>query len=107
MVALLEFRSWALAFGGVEEVPHFNRPSFRFNRKIFAVLHEADNRAVLKLSPTDQNVFQSFDPTVFYPAQGQWGRQGYTFVELDLVRPDMLRDALSLAYDGVKRVKRS
>jgi predicted DNA-binding protein (MmcQ/YjbR family) len=43
-------RELALAFDEVEEKPHFDKTSFRVNKKIFATLNEKDNRATLKLS---------------------------------------------------------
>lgn len=92
---------WALALPGVEEKPHFNIPSFRANGKVFTTLWEKENRAMLKLSLIDQDVFCAFGSNVFFPVPEGWGKQGATFVQLDLVRPDMFRDALNQAYEWV------
>ncbi|MCD6012428.1 MAG: hypothetical protein K0Q79_2290 [Flavipsychrobacter sp.] len=101
MVTIEEFRSWALAFPDAEELPHFNIPSFRYKKKVFATYWEKDNRAMLKLPLTDQDVFCSYKEGIFFPVDGFWGKQGATFVELKKVRKDMFKDALALAYNGV------
>lgn len=106
MVSVEEVRRLALSFSGVVEKPHFDKPSFRFRDRIFATLWVPQKRAVLKLTATDQSVFSSFDSSIFFPVPGAWGRKGWTMVELSKVRKDMFRDALSLAYEGVARVKR-
>jgi hypothetical protein len=76
-------------------------PSFRVNNKIFATLWLKENRMMVKLSPIDQSVFNSFDPTVFYPVPNKWGLKGATFVALEKVRRDMLEDALHIAWEAV------
>ena len=58
---------------------------------------------MLKLSAADQSVFNSFDNRIFYPVPNTWGKNGATFVELELVREDMLTDALSCAYQDLVR----
>jgi hypothetical protein len=101
MVDLETARQIALSFPGSEEKDHFAMPSFRVNNKIFATLWVKENRMMVKLSPIDQSVFNSFDPAVFYPVPNKWGLKGATFVELSKVRRDMLEDALSLARESV------
>src|SRR5687768_10617050 len=98
MVSYAEFRSWAMAFPEVTEEPHFEKTSFRIRKKIFATLDEKNGRAVLKLSPLDQDVFSAFDHTVIYPLNGGWGRQGWTAVELKKVRKPIFKEALKTAY---------
>ena len=60
---------------------------------------------MLKLTPIDQSVFCAFDPAVFYPVPGGWGKKGATFVNLAKVRKDMLKDAITLAVDGLTSKK--
>jgi hypothetical protein len=85
----------------VEEQPHFHLSSFRVKKKIFATYWKKENRAMLKLSLIDQSVFCSYDNTVFFPVPGGWGKKGATFVELNKVRKDIFKDALTTAYNGV------
>ncbi len=98
MVDIETFRQWALAYPETVEQPHFEKTSFRVNKKIFATLSLTDHRAVFKLSEIDQSVFCSFDKTITYPVNGNWGKQGWTYVELKKVRKDMLADILKTAY---------
>jgi len=101
MITIEEFRKLALSFPDVTEEPHFEKTSFRVNKKIFATLDEKNNRAVVKLSLTDQSVFCSFDKAIMYPVKGTWGGQGWTVVELNKVKRAMLKDALKSAYQNV------
>ena len=101
MVDLETARQIALSFSGSEEKDHFGMPSFRVKNKIFATLWVKHNRMMVKLSPIDQSVFNSFDPTIFYPVPNKWGLKGATFVELAKVKKDMLEDALSIAWEAV------
>jgi hypothetical protein len=101
MVDIETARQIAMALPGTVEMDHFGMPSFRVNNKIFSTLWVKDNRVMVKLSPIDQSVFNSFDPTVFYPVPNKWGLKGATFVELAKVRRDMLEDALNLAWQGL------
>lgn len=91
-------RKLALAFEQAEEQPHFEKPSFRIKKKIFATLDVKNNRACLKLSLIDQSVFSAYDKNIIYPVPNAWGKQGWTFIELKKVRKDMFTDALTMAY---------
>ncbi len=107
MVEVETFRKLALSFPETVEQPHFEKTSFRVNKKIFATLSLADYKAVLKLSEIDQSVFCSFDNTIIYPVNGNWGKQGWTMVELKKVRKNMLKDILKTAYCEVAPKKLS
>lgn len=98
MLKINEVRKLALSFNEVEEQPHFEHPSFRVRKKIFVTLDLKSNRACLKLSLIDQSVFSAFDKSVIYPVPNAWGKQGWTYVELKKVRPDLFSDALRCAY---------
>jgi hypothetical protein len=98
MADIKTFVQLALSFEGVVEAAHFEKRSFRINKRIFATLDEKNLRAVLPLSPVDQAVFCAFDHTIIFPVNGTWGRQGWTVVELSKIRKAMLRHALTRAY---------
>ena len=98
MVSTEAFRQLALSFEEVEEQPHFEKTSFRINKKIFATLDEKNKKAVVKLTVVDQSVFCSFDKTVIYPVPGKWGLRGWTMIELKTVRKRMLTDAVKTSY---------
>lgn len=104
MVSQSAFREMALSLPGAEEQPHFHLASFRVKKKIFATLWEKENRAMLKLSLIDQSVFCAYENgTVFFPVPNAWGKKGATFVDLAKVKKGMLKDALTTAYDQLKR----
>ena len=94
------FRQMALSFPGAIELPHFDRASFRFNKKIFATLVEKEQLAMLKLPLIEQSVFCVFENTIIYPVPGGWGRQGATYIKLKKIKKTMLKDALTVAYNN-------
>ena len=101
MISTSSFKKMALAFEGATEQPHFEKTSFRVNKKIFATLDETKQVAVTKLSVEEQAVFCLYDKTVIYPVPGKWGLQGWTMIELKKVRKEMLLDALTVSYCNV------
>lgn len=106
MVDIETARQIALSLPDAEEYDHFGRPAFKIKKKTtFATLWPAENRMMVKLSLIDQSVFHSFDPSVFYPVPNKWGAKGATFIELSKVRPDMLRDAIAVAWETVAKSK--
>ncbi|PXY45443.1 MmcQ/YjbR family DNA-binding protein [Flavobacterium hydrophilum] len=106
MVLIETFRKLALSFPNVVEEPHFEKTSFRINKKIFATFDEKNNRAVLKLNEIDQSVFCASSKMIFYPIPNKWGKQGWTIVELSKVRQEMFEDALKLSYENVAPKKK-
>lgn len=106
MVTLKEVETWALAFPEAVEMPHFEKTSFRIAKKIFATLDKKNHKVVVKLNEVDQSVFSS-GKTGISPLQNAWGKQGWTMIDLKIVRKNLFRDALSTAYNEVapKRLK--
>lgn len=98
MVSIENFRMLALSFPATKELPHFEKTSFRVNKKIFTTLDIANKRAVVKLSSVDQSVFCDFDKEAIYPVKGAWGKQGWTSIELKKVKKSMLVDLLTTSY---------
>ncbi|MFT3682470.1 MAG: MmcQ/YjbR family DNA-binding protein [Ferruginibacter sp.] len=98
MVKLDTCRKMALSFEAATEAPHFEKTSFRVNKKIFATMDEKNYKAVVKLSAVDQSVFGAFDKAVIYPVPGKWGLQGWTMIDLKKIKAAMLKDILMVAY---------
>jgi len=94
-------RKLALALPETEEKIHFDKPSFRVRNKIFATIHEKDNRAMVKLPPVIQSVFCDIDSTAIYSVPGGWGKGGATLFELKRVKASVLKDALTQGWLGV------
>lgn len=106
MVTLEIFKRIALSFPEATEQTHFEKPSFRIGKKIFATYDSKKNLACLKLNEIDQSVFTAFNPNIIFAVPNKWGKQGWTLFNLDEVREDLFTDALTTAYQNVvKKVK--
>lgn len=105
MPTVKEFREMALALPNVVEEPHFERTSFRVNKKIFATMDEASAQVCLMLTVEDQSVFCLHQNAAIYPVPNKWGQKGATYVELNIVHPNVLADALNVAYQSKKGKK--
>ena len=98
MITVDTLRKLALSFPEVMEAPHFEKTSFRVNKKIFATYDNTKNQACIKLSEIDQDVFSSFDNSVIFPVDNKWGKLGWTMIDLNIVSDDVFTDALMTAY---------
>lgn len=98
MVTIEFLKQIALALPETTEDPHFEKTSFRVKKKIFATYDHSKNRTCIKLSEIDQDVFSSSDRTIVYPVDNKWGKQGWTFIEMNSVNKDLFIDALTSAY---------
>jgi len=98
MATIDDLRKLALSFPETTEEPHFEKTSFRIKKKIFATYDEKNKRACLKLSEIDQDVFSASDKTIIYAVPNKWGKQGWTFVEMEKVNKELFIDALTTAY---------
>ena len=96
-----EFRAMALTFPEAGESSHFDTADFRVRNKIFATLREADGRAVLKLSPDEQQLVMATSSGIFEPIKGSWGMKGWTRVVLDRADPETVRHAMGMAWRSV------
>ena len=103
-----EARRLALALPDAGEHDHFGRPSFRVGKRIFATLHVADGRLVVKLQPGDQRMLIDVAPLAYSAAPG-WGHHGWTFVDLARVEPAEIAARLETAWRQVapKRMQAS
>ena len=96
-----EFRAMVLNLSGVTEGEHMGHPDFRVHGKIFATLGYPDTLwGMVKLSPQDQKHLAESHPQAFVPAKGAWGLQGSTTVRLAALKPDVLAQALGLAWQN-------
>jgi len=98
MISLSIYREIALSLAGTTEEAHFEKTSFRVNKKIFATYSKANNTASLKLSEIDQEIFSRIDPGMIYPVPNKWGKQGWTIVELNKIARPIFKDVLKAAY---------
>lgn len=106
MVTFGTFEKIALNFPQISVEPHFEKISFRIKKKIFATFDEKHNRVTVKLSEIDQDNFSSLSSGI-YPVNNKWGQQGWTFIELGEVDPDLLSKVLTAGYCQVAPKKLS
>tara|TARA_R100001369_G_scaffold66226_1_gene93417 strand:+ start:1504 stop:1848 length:345 start_codon:yes stop_codon:yes gene_type:complete len=106
MVTFGTFEKITLNFPEITIEPHFEKISFRIKKKIFATYDEKHNRVTVKLSEIDQDNFSSLSSSI-YPVNNKWGKQGWTFIELSQVNPELLSNVLTAAYCEVAPKKLS
>ncbi len=85
-------RKLALSMPEAVEQDHFGCPSFRVRGKIFAQLSSGSgmSRAIVKLTAADQVALIMSAPEIFSSVP-QWGRHGWTYIQLDTVELSLLR----------------
>ncbi len=93
-----EYRKMALAFPETAEASHMDHPDFRVNGKIFATLGAEEEWGALKLTPEQQEFLIRAEPNAFKPANGAWGKRGFTIVTLSEAKEDDVRSALAQAW---------
>ena len=101
MLTLDFIRDKAMAYPEVEEIPHFEKISFRVRKKIFVTVDLAKQKVVLKLPEVEQSVFCDYKPESIYPVAGAWGKQGWTVFKMKDTRKDVFADALRVSYCSV------
>ena len=82
MITTAELRRLALSLPETEEKAHFGKPDFRVCNKIFAGLSTDGAIANVKLSAEIQADLLSSHAHAFSPAEGAWGRAGWTYMQL-------------------------
>jgi hypothetical protein len=94
-----DFRKLALSFPETEERAHMKHPDFRVAGKIFATLgYQNTDRAMVKVTPMEQEMLVRGEPSVFSPETGAWGRKGCTRVSLKVAKITSIRRALDAAW---------
>ncbi len=76
-------------------------PDFRAGGRIFASLTADAKRGTVYLTPEEQERFVREHATVFAPASGAWGRQGWTVVDLAAADDELAGEALTVAWKNV------
>jgi predicted DNA-binding protein (MmcQ/YjbR family) len=98
MVTFDTLKELSLSFPEVIEEAHFEKTSFRVNKKIFVTYDQKQNRATVKLPEMAQEVFSLTAKDIIYPVDNKWGKQGWTIVELDRMNDDLFNDIITVAY---------
>ncbi|MVO10341.1 MmcQ/YjbR family DNA-binding protein [Flavobacterium sp. TP390] len=98
MITIEGLRKYVFSFPEVEEAPHFEKISFRVQKKIFVTYSHSNHTITLKLSLEEQDVFSSGKDNAIFPVPNEWGKQGWTVVDLSSVHEDLFHDAITTAY---------
>jgi hypothetical protein len=101
MITESTFRNLALSFPGTVELPHFQKTSFRVNKKIFSTLDQKTQLVNCKLTIFDQEVFCSAEPHSVFPVANKWGQQGWTSIRLQVVSEALLCQIIEAAINTV------
>jgi len=92
------FRKLALSLPEAIEAPHFDLASFRSKGKIFATLSEKEQRAMVKLTPEQQEMMTAAEPKVFQRIPNAWGDKGATWMHLKAADRTTAESALRAAH---------
>ncbi len=63
----------ALSFEEVKQLPHFEKLSFRVNKKIFRAVDQEGQFALVKHIIQIQSLSCALKANVIYPVKGKWG----------------------------------
>jgi hypothetical protein len=97
-----QFRRLALSLPDVLEKEHMGHPDFRVAGKIFATVGYPDeHRAMVGLTPMEQEQFVHDYPEMFAPVKGGWGRRGATNVRLSAAKKPVVQQALQAAWQRI------
>jgi len=101
MPSLLEFNALAISLPEVSIEPHFEKASFRVKKKIFATLNEKENRATLKFTPEEQEMFCKINPESIFPVPNKWGKMGWTHLNYQNLNEEIVLGLLKAAYCNI------
>ncbi len=104
-----EFRALCLAQPGSHEEPHFDRASFRANKKIFATLRPDHDEAMVKIPEAErvgELLMQSGESGPFFSYGGWTTNGGAVGVRLSRVDDGVIEELVALAWGGVVAKKR-
>lgn len=98
-----QFRELCMQLENVEELPHFEKTSFRIKKKIFATLNAPAGRATVLLTEEDQSLYFLMDKEMVYPVPNKWGKYGWTHISLAKALPDVVEEILQKSYRLVQQ----
>lgn len=98
MATAAEFRELAMSLAGTTVAPHFDRTAFKVQR-IYATLAADQQTVNLKFAPEEQLEYCQRFPEAFTPVDNAWGRQGWTTLWLEELRPREMKAALQTAWN--------
>lgn len=101
------FQKLALSLPDVEEVPHFEKTSFRIKKKIFVTYNAKEIRACFKFDEKLQDIYTNFDNTNIWAVPNKWGKMGWTLAKISNLPDEMVEDMLQMSYEIVNTKKKN
>jgi hypothetical protein len=98
LITRAQFAELALAMPEAARGSHFGNADFRVRNKIFATLDTGAERGSLKVRSEIQQLLVAARPQAFVPAAGAWGNSGWTYVLLEHVELDEVRELVADAW---------
>jgi hypothetical protein len=92
------FGKLALSLPETSAASHFDVPDYRVAGKIFATAGKLDGKAVLKLTPDQQQMLCEAEADMFEPVPNAWGRKGWTNLVLAQADAKTAKSALWMAW---------
>lgn len=102
MVSVLEVKEMMKQMEDVQESPHFDKLSFRVNKKIALTLNEKEQRCTVKFTEVQQSVYSTINIDMIYPVANKWGKQGWTNVDLTLIDAELLQEIIAISCDNCR-----
>ncbi len=87
---------------GFQEQPHFEKTSFRKNKKIFLTYNAAEDLICVKLTLEDQQSFELMTKGKIFAVPNKWGQQGWTLARLNQLEKVMYNDLIQTALSLFK-----
>lgn len=91
---------------GISVQHHFNKISYRIGKSIVATYNESTFILTLKLSLDDQESYSILHPNNVYPVQNNWGKLGWTHLDLEDLTETFLQEILYCSYREVANKKK-
>jgi hypothetical protein len=101
MITEKQFTEMALFFAQTSFETRGEVTRFYVTKRKFASIRFCKNRASVKLSILNQDVFCSYSKDVMYPIPNSSAKYGWTHINLQNIQEDMCLDALTMAYCDV------
>ena len=101
MASEAEVAALALALPEAAPGDDHGAPAFTVRGKIFCALNHGDGRLVVKLDPEDQRNLCEAHPGLLTPAEGYWGRKGWTHLTYGPADAALVEQLLRMSWAGV------
>lgn len=100
-------RTFALSLAGAVELPHFDRTSFRVNKKIFATMTAKGDEAMVRVKPPEKlDGLMATYPDVFF-SYGKWTTNGGALgVRLAKVDGKLMRQLIEDSWRAIAPARR-